>query len=447
MIRLKQVLSYADLTVWPQDIISIRYGLVTSRLFLSISKIKLIFKVWVPIDKEFSCSSDAVYSHFNPYGVDVSVGPFPEVGSVDQYEVGDLSGKFGLLDNKNIQTIQLIDPSLSLIGQNSVIGRSVVIHKKEKNFRWICGTIKPEERKDMAREIVALVSFDDSRHLISGYIRFRQLEFTDGSLSDTWIEVDLRYPGLNNRNITYDHKWAVFVSPVGEDAFNQVDSVRCLASGYRWNPYLSKDDSEIYQKDCNPSNPYRCAMGDLSGKQGPLSVGTERKLFSDENLPLIGNYTVMGRSLIIFKSNDNNIPIVCGNIRPDIHLKSSVAVKRNPSFTVAKFMNHMRGLLNTADWLVVADVYKTKDIADNDCVQLSINFYGKFYDIFNYKLKFKTYSLLKGSEAHKLQVEFSNLINLGTVKRNTRNGIESVSTFYKPCKTRKSSLKLFHKYF
>jgi len=119
--------------------------------------------------------------------------------------------------------------------------------------------------------------------------------------------------------------------------------------------------------------------------------------------------------LLYSKKNGSSIPIACANIKPDIHLVSNVAVKKNPAFTVAKFMHHMRTLLNTTDWLIVADVQFTKEIVNNECVQLSVNFYG--------------------SEAHKLQVEFSNLINLGTVKRSTRFGIESVSTFYKPCKT------------
>ncbi|CAG2170626.1 unnamed protein product, partial [Oppiella nova] len=177
----------------------------------------------------------------------------------------------------------------------------------------------------------------------------------------------------------------------------------------------SKDDVDIYKKDCSPLNPLRCAMGDLSGRHGFLSVGSERTLISDPNLPLSGNYSVMGRSLIIFKSNGDVIPLGCANIKPDVHLVSNVAVRKNPAFTVAKFMSHMRGLLSTTDWLVVPDIHYTKDIANNECVQLSVNFYGP--------------------EAHKLQVEFSNLINLGTVKRQTRTGIQSVSTFYKPCKT------------
>lgn len=337
-----------------------------------------IHKVWVPIDKEFACSSDAVYGHFNPLGVDVAVGPFPQVGSVDQYEVGDLSGKFGALDNKAQYRAELIDHNLSLGGHNTVIGRSVVIHKKEKNFRWVCGTIRPEEKKEMARQLVALASFHEPRHLVSGYVRFRQLEYVDGSVSQTWIELSLKHPGSNNRNITSDHKWAVYVSPVGEDAFNSIDSVRCLAAGYLWNPYLSKNDLDIYSKDCNAGNPLRCAMGDLNGRHGSLVIGGERKTLADPNLPLTGNYSVMGRSLIIFKAHDRNIPLGCANIVPDIHLVSNIAIKKNPAFTVAKFMDHMRTLLNTAEWLVMADVHLTKEIANNECIQLSINFFGKF---------------------------------------------------------------------
>lgn len=156
--------------------------------------------MWVLKDKEFPCSSDSVYSHFNPFGIDIRVGPSPKVGSTDQYEVGDISGKFGLLDGKLEHRVGYRDKNLPLIGQNSIIGRSVVIHKKEKSFRWVCGTIMAEAHRDKAREIVALVSLDDPRYRLTGYIRMRQFEYTDGSLSNTWIEVDLKYPGQNNKN-------------------------------------------------------------------------------------------------------------------------------------------------------------------------------------------------------------------------------------------------------
>jgi len=58
-----------------------------------------------------------------------------EEGTLDQYEIGDLSGKFGSLDNKKKYATIYNDTMLPLFGPRSVLGRSVVIHKKEKNLR------------------------------------------------------------------------------------------------------------------------------------------------------------------------------------------------------------------------------------------------------------------------------------------------------------------------
>lgn len=39
---------------------------------------------------------------------------------------------------------------------------------------------------------------------------------------------------------TMHHKWAIFVNPVGVDAAVQVTNTRCVAGGYRWNPYFTQ---------------------------------------------------------------------------------------------------------------------------------------------------------------------------------------------------------------
>lgn len=51
-------------------------------------------------------------------------------GTSDQYEVGDLSGKFGTLDNRTTYKNAYNDSLLTLFGPRSILGRSVVIHKK-----------------------------------------------------------------------------------------------------------------------------------------------------------------------------------------------------------------------------------------------------------------------------------------------------------------------------
>lgn len=218
-------------------------------------------------------------------------------------------------------------------------------------------------------------AFDDPRHAVTGYIRFRQYEYKDGSLSPTWLEVDLKYPGLTDRNVTHGHDWSVFVNQVGEDAFNNVPTVRCIASGYRWNPYLIASDNPLYKKDCHPSNQLRCEMGDLTGKHGHLTIGGRKSVLSDVNLPLAGNYSIMKRSIVIF--DKNRLKLACANINADVHLVTSVAVKRHPSFSVDRFLDHMRSSLATTPWLVVGEVDSVRSILDGECVQITIHFYGE----------------------------------------------------------------------
>lgn len=41
--------------------------------------------------------------------------------------------------------------------------------------------------------------------------------------------------------------------------------------------------------ECGPDQPFRCYSGDLSGRLGTISIGAERQVFADSNLPL-GSY-------------------------------------------------------------------------------------------------------------------------------------------------------------
>lgn len=387
-----------------------------------------IHKVSVPLDKEFPCSGDTIYGHYNPFESDSAIGPFPGVGSVDEYEVGDLSGKFGMLDFLEAKHETFQDFTLSLIGKNSIVGRSVVIHKKDNNFRWLCGTIKPKVNKN-EREIVAMASFDDPRHLIKGYIRFRQIEYPDGSLSDTWIESYLKHRDINKK-ITYGHAWKIYVNSVGSDAYNIVDSVRCIAGGFIYNPYLTTID-DAYRAQCRPTYSDRCALGDLSGRHGPLSIGSDRTVYADSHLQFTGNYSILNRALVIFMKNETQSPLACANIKIDKHLIATVVVQKIPAFTVAKFMQHMRNLLNAADWIIVAEVQKNRELRDNECIQILVHFYGEHL---RQVLERPNIDLLfpLGDDAWRLQSEFSNLIEYGSVRRQS-NG-EVIKTYYKSCK-------------
>lgn len=150
---------------------------------------------------EFPCEDTTLYGHWNPFDINVKSSPPPKQGTTDQYEMGDLSGKFGTLDELVQYEDAYNDTNLPLFGYNSVIGRSVVIHKKRRNARWACSTLERGYSPSEAREIRAIASFHHPTGYAYGYIKMTQLIHTDGSQSETVIEVKLRHPGKNDRNM------------------------------------------------------------------------------------------------------------------------------------------------------------------------------------------------------------------------------------------------------
>lgn len=76
-----------------------------------------------------------------------------------------------------------------------------MIHKREHNLRWACSTLERGYSPQEAREIRAIASFHHPNGYAYGYIRFTQLIHSDGSQSDTVIEVKLQHPGENDRNV------------------------------------------------------------------------------------------------------------------------------------------------------------------------------------------------------------------------------------------------------
>uniref|UniRef100_A0A3B4U410 Superoxide dismutase copper/zinc binding domain-containing protein n=1 Tax=Seriola dumerili TaxID=41447 RepID=A0A3B4U410_SERDU len=77
---------------------------------------------------EEPCSNANIMGHFNPLAWNVSNSPSPGNGTVDQYEIGDLSGKFGMLNDLNQLEALYMDPNMPLTGPYSIVGRSVVVH-------------------------------------------------------------------------------------------------------------------------------------------------------------------------------------------------------------------------------------------------------------------------------------------------------------------------------
>lgn len=389
-----------------------------------------IHQVWTQDDREFPCSNDSLYDIFDPYDSENSLrlppsAHYGSLATVDRVKVGDLSKKHGTFEGLQGFQKSVVDSNAPLFAPHSIIGRSVVLRAAVNDFRWVCGNIELEFDNKFSRQIVGVASFDEPRSKIAGFVRFLQLEHKDGSLSDTLVQVDLKMQTNDDRTrdveSSHDHNWAIFVNQVGADAFITADEVRCIAAGFKWNPYLAQDNLESYPVACSPKEQLACAMGDLGMRHGLLTLGpNNRRAFSDSNLPLVGNYSVMGRSLVIFDNKRPNVKLACANIMPDIHLKSNVVIKRTPSFTVARFVEQMRSLLGAAEWLMVPELKATKPVANGECVQMTIHFYGQ--------------------KAHQMQIELNNLITLGTVRKSTQVGSDKISTHYKLCRAGQAQL-------
>lgn len=59
------------------------------------------------------------------------------------YELGDLSGKFGMLTGLSSAENDVVDTTMPLFGPYSVVGRGLVIHLASDGSRWVCANVEP----------------------------------------------------------------------------------------------------------------------------------------------------------------------------------------------------------------------------------------------------------------------------------------------------------------
>jgi Cu/Zn superoxide dismutase len=243
--------------------------------------------------------------HFNPFNVDSTISP-KSGGSVDKFEAGDLSGKYGSLKDLDRFEAEAYDPRLSLFSKYSVLGRSIVVHNYPKPSRWTCANIVLQGRQ----LITAAATFT---YPVAGRIIFRQPE--DDPYADTSIFVESLIYSDGSKKDSFEHKWHVHNNIPGRDYFNWTG--RCLSAGGHYNPYKLDLDQNVYSECENEHIPVRCEVGDLVNKHDNLKVsGRKRdlkntvKFFTDSNLPLSGPHSIIGRSITI---HDDRAPKHRGN--------------------------------------------------------------------------------------------------------------------------------------
>ncbi|XP_066510371.1 uncharacterized protein [Hoplias malabaricus] len=266
-----------------------------------------------------ACSNENIMGHFNPYAVNISLSPAPGNGSVDQYEIGDISGKFGFLTNLTEFQNYYMDSNMPLSGPNSIVGRSLVIHYKNGS-RMQCADIMAENSSD-AFWVIAKATFSGS---VTGTITLSQQTFPDGSYKDVTLLVDVC--ASKTLNVT---KASWFITENLSEGQTGMGGI--------FNPFNMTAQSS----SCSQLTPLACAVGDLTGKHGSISL-TQRQLFTDSHVQLAGDFTVVYRSLVLIAGNET---IACSDIVPES--PSAQQIFRNvTSFSRYDFRKRVAGILD-----------------------------------------------------------------------------------------------------
>ena len=78
--------------------------------------------------------------------------------------MGDLSGRYGGLNDKDTYSYTTPDANLPLYGLHTILGRSIVIHANDGS-RFVCSNIEPEKYK-LKMESTANFTKSSSSNLI-----------------------------------------------------------------------------------------------------------------------------------------------------------------------------------------------------------------------------------------------------------------------------------------
>ncbi|XP_038046810.1 uncharacterized protein LOC119721017 isoform X2 [Patiria miniata] len=330
----------------------------------------------LPIDEDVDsapCGPASVQGHYNPFGV---VGS-PAYGTQDMYEMGDLSGKFGgFSDSPDAWNHVYYDTNLALEGPRSIIGRSLVVHKSADGSRWVCATLhRKTHQDDFIMKAKAVITTSD----YTGYAVLSQTRYHTGALGDATVDFGLQ------SNVAEEDTFYWNLHP------GQVDDDTCLDSSSIFNPYEVSMVAE-YGSQCDTKSQLRCAVGDLTGKHGNMSSAVKRAVYTDVNLPLTGQDSVLGLSLHLISTNTGQF--ACGTVEPDPSTGRAEYLSY-PSTTIFdpyKFRQAMHDHMTNAEmWQIVA-TQEPQNNPMNDCAVLKFYFIGTGLDDMDREFKQKANS-------------------------------------------------------
>ncbi|XP_022094455.1 uncharacterized protein LOC110981293 isoform X2 [Acanthaster planci] len=327
----------------------------------------------LPIDKDMDsapCSPVSVLGHFNPFGV---VGS-PPYGTQDMYEMGDLSGKFGSFYGYVDSADHVYhDTNLALEGPRSIIGRSLVVHKSADGSRWVCATLHRKTHPDdfivTAKAVVTATDY-------TGYAILSQTRYHTGALGDTTVEFGV----LSNVAEMDTFYWNFRPVEPEDDA--------CTGSSSIFNPHKVSVNRD-YGSQCDAKTQLRCAVGDMTGKHGNVSSIVKRTVYTDVNLPLSGQDSVLGLSLHLISTNTGQF--TCGTLEPDASTGrvEYLSYPRSTSFDPYKFRQALHDYMTGAEMWQIVTTQEPEVNQVTGCATLKFYFIGAGLDDMDREFKQK----------------------------------------------------------
>ena len=240
-------------------------------------------------DHKYHIHTDAVSGgcataagHYDPLVVEVE-GYACDASKPELCYKGDLSGKHGTVNLGDQETY--FDSTFTV---DEIIGRSIVVHAANRGAPRVgCASI--------GKTVVAVLPYGQD---ISGSIAFAQSSFT----SPTKVRINVS-PGVG-KSATASHKFHLHSHAVVGDAcasaLGHFDPRGVETSSYSPTP---GDDASYY-------------IGDLSGYFGLLNVPTNEASYdhSSTNIPLWGEESIVGRSLVFHAANSGAPRVACTNV-------------------------------------------------------------------------------------------------------------------------------------
>ncbi|XP_065185276.1 uncharacterized protein LOC135815860 [Sycon ciliatum] len=246
--------------------------------------------------------------------------------------VGRIGDKLG-----NATQGQVCDRYSTLRGLNSLAGRSATITYNSQQ-----SSMNLEEQ--LASGDRVLRARADFSGAVTGTIYLAQVAREDGSRGETLITSS----GLTNAAQSMQHNMHVHVNRIGW----QNDASACggqFTAGH-YDPHGVARNSTLYSAECGQMYPHRCEVGDTSRKTGQFNLDGSGFVRHDVNLPLDGNYRVIGRSFVIHAPNGGGPRVACANIVPmtarTFQLRFNVSALNGGNIDLADIRNRLQQILN-----------------------------------------------------------------------------------------------------